>query len=1536
MGGGPDAVHKLFVRPGGGPPVAGELPLHELTEQLADLGLEGVREEELRGLLRSHGASSDAYVTEAELSAIVGQSSFAAAVRGILTRGAALLRRRGRGLREALLAAAGRSGELADEEDASVPPGALRSVLVDQLGFPLTGEQLAALLAFADLDGNGRADVAEVLALAGEEGDEESGLRQVSLGAGIDTAAGGLAADWGVASGSESERGAAEVGAAEEGEEDPFLYEVVDGEGGVDEDGSMLSAAEVWTSDASSTAPVLAPYEPQALLAWYSLDAAAAAVASAGAACGTNYAAAVQARHDAVARGSSRLPCTLWSACIVPAVFRALAAAGRVPTSLSAAGVPSTASSGGGPPTCIMGEPRELLRSAAAAAPAPGAATAAAAAAAPLGPLAMDARRLGAALAVLGVPQSAAAAALLARRHDRSGAGMLDAHAFAAAVDEVAVAAFDAGTLALQPLAEARIRTALRSASACESAAPPSAGAGLLAAGSRATGPAASTRGSACVSRAALALALHDSLRLAGLSLLEAAAVAAFVPGPHQGAAAAAIAASLAAAADTHSAAADGSIVGVDSPDAPASPARAGAAGAGGGAAGAGWSMRQSSVSVVSAFPVGAARGRPAAAAVPTPSRKGEAAADATARSPAAIGAEGGGRGAAAATALSPQDASELAGTLLQALQEACPSPDVSADGVCAWLRCLALCGACIDAVTTVGGAASPSSPSGASSLEVLRCPASLLSSPAGRALLRHQQWYTALPPLVRGAARKLCSLTLALPAPAVSCLLLPSQHASPSVQLLSAQPAACLVAAAPLTSLLVHSPRLPVSFHPSRLAPLAGTSAAVGALGPWLLDAGVEADPGNLRALAEVASVSGGAASPFAAPGVPPSPRSAAAADGGLGVSLRYASLLRAGAPLAGASGRASPLSGGGARGRSSSPSGGAGSSPRADAAEATQLRPIGAAASDADAVWAAEGALARPGGLLSVATAVASLKGATGVPLPADDALRSLVVGRLARVALVQVWPASEGGAGDAAGAAGTRAVGTPTATPAVAADAGGADSSAYAAAYAGRMRLLSSSVACPAGWAAAAEEEWNFAAPGASGAADSPRPGSASPASRSATATLKPSRLALRCDAPRLQGAAGACRAPAGASWAASPFASVYLLVELNVVLAHPALGAALAAGSASATAHVAAASASAAAVLQPLLPGTGAAVPAASGALPGDSYGAAAGFGGDVAGLPPVEEVTCAWGLVPLPQLLEASAGAGSSAPMRVRLTGGSPGAPCDITPGDIYQRRTQWRSLAKAFAAPRSCPELSLSVKPLSALGPADRQALGSLPLTALIPYRQVRLVAALRRLLARSLLGRPLPSHLPTAAHRGRDWAPALALRLLSDVPAAAPNAASALGSSAAVLAAAVDAEAGGGAAPALKAGTESTLADMLTRCLPAVAHSGLGLGVAGDAAGSGTGGASGSSHAMGLGAGRGSLSLLTAATSAPALSLSGVGAVDAAAAVASALPQVLTRWAHTGSAADGAKVQPANPAAVLLAPDMLYAPMGGPQETVF
>lgn len=137
----------------------------------------------------------------------------------------------------------------------------------------------------------------------------------------------------------------------------------------------------------------------------------------------------------------------------------------------------------------------------------------------------------------------------------------------------------------------------------------------------------------------------------------------------------------------------------------------------------------------------------------------------------------------------------------------------------------------------------------------------------------------------------------------------------------------------------------------------------------------------------------------------------------------------------------------------------------------------------------------------------------------------------------------------------------------------------------------------------------------------------------------------------------------------------------------------------------------------------------------------------------------EEVTCAWGVVPLAQLLQKGGGGGGTRQV-IQLSGGSPGAPCDIAPADILRRRSGWLAALGGGGGGPPRTTLTLTSLPLSGLRVAERQALGRLPLTIVAPRAAVALLVAWRSALAAAVLATASRAHLSAGAGAGSLEAP--------------------------------------------------------------------------------------------------------------------------------------------------------------------------------
>jgi Ca2+-binding EF-hand superfamily protein len=406
-----------------------------------------------------------------------------------------------------------------------------------------------------------------------------------------------------------------------------------------------------------------------------------------------------------------------------------------------------------------------------------------------------------------------------------------------------------------------------------------------------------------------------------------------------------------------------------------------------------------------------------------------------------------------------------------------------------------------------------------------------------------------------------------------------------------------------------------------------------------------------------------------------------------------------------------------------SGSPDDGAGCLPltRAVPDRSTTLRPIGGAAGPTDIPWASEGEAVRPGG---TGAALSGLPSAPGLAAPPASLLTALL-----QLVSADGIPCPRDD--DVRG----RVVGRFIRVAIV--DAAPAPDEHTPS----RVRLLSNAFACPASWDPFAEGSWTMPA----SVQAAPLAGTGVHASGAASG-----RVVVRSDQPRERG---------------GPATGAVVLFELTLVLARPL--------SSSATATAAAAGAAAGGPASAPAP----AVAAAPGPPSGDADAAAADPESFVRRLhDPVafEEVTCAWGSLPLATL------AGTSGTHRIPLTGGSPGAQADILPADLPRPNLRRgptgfsglvaRALSGAPAAgPAGVPTLTLQCVPLSKLKKPERVALGRLPLTVVLPLPWVPLLGACRQLAADLALSTPY-SHVASPTFLGAS-VPAAALRAILALP---------------------------------------------------------------------------------------------------------------------------------------------------------------------
>lgn len=174
-----DALRKMFLGDCG---KLVDLSDAALARALRDTLKVDVAVGDVEDILAAMDDNNDGYVSYDELNNFLQQKAFADGIRTVLEGASRYMRARGHSLRQALLqvtrahpAARAAGDGAAVVDDTVVPAAALRELLVDRLGIPLSAGQLDAVIAMADLDGSGDCDVSEVLYLAGEDEEGEDG-----------------------------------------------------------------------------------------------------------------------------------------------------------------------------------------------------------------------------------------------------------------------------------------------------------------------------------------------------------------------------------------------------------------------------------------------------------------------------------------------------------------------------------------------------------------------------------------------------------------------------------------------------------------------------------------------------------------------------------------------------------------------------------------------------------------------------------------------------------------------------------------------------------------------------------------------------------------------------------------------------------------------------------------------------------------------------------------------------------------------------------------------------------------------------------------------------------------------------------------------------------------------------------------------------------------------------------------------------------------------------------------------------------------
>lgn len=192
MGQGPDALRELFrISPEA--EAAGQTatlaPRDLLARIQTSLGLRSLTIGDVAGVVTLSDRNGDGAASYSELKRLLRPAPFADAITRVLRHGAAMLRAGGRSSmsREiGSVAAAAQAAALAARRPfpPPAPDGsptlthpALRTLLLDRLGLPLTDAQLAALGQALDVDDDGGCDSSELLFLAGEGSWAEAAAR---------------------------------------------------------------------------------------------------------------------------------------------------------------------------------------------------------------------------------------------------------------------------------------------------------------------------------------------------------------------------------------------------------------------------------------------------------------------------------------------------------------------------------------------------------------------------------------------------------------------------------------------------------------------------------------------------------------------------------------------------------------------------------------------------------------------------------------------------------------------------------------------------------------------------------------------------------------------------------------------------------------------------------------------------------------------------------------------------------------------------------------------------------------------------------------------------------------------------------------------------------------------------------------------------------------------------------------------------------------------------------------------------------------
>ena len=492
-------------------------------------------------------------------------------------------------------------------------------------------------------------------------------------------------------------------------------------------------------------------------------------------------------------------------------------------------------------------------------------------------------------------------------------------------------------------------------------------------------------------------------------------------------------------------------------------------------------------------------------------------------------------------------------------------------------------------------------------------------TEPLSPLLFRVHRNFATLDPLARIAIRKLTSGCIRIPSPlsASSVISFATTNTTNNNNSLVSKKFA--IPTISLSSFLLWSHKLPISYRPSVLSAITASHLRT-SISSHILDGGFEQDTN--------------------------------------GLTLRMASILP---------------------GNGDDPTVGCLPSFRTIPDRTTLLRPIGGAGgvggssvNTTDITWAAEGETVRssPTALL---TALIQLSIANGIPLPADDQFRGIIVGRNVRVSIMDAVPEKviNGLPGLEMFTNNNSSSGTTTPSP--------------------RLRLLSNSFSCPANWENSKEDSWSFPATPVT----APYAGVGVHASSATNG-----RILLRSDQPRdrlLQGGP----------------AQAIVIFELNLVLAKMTSQA----NNANATNNG----------------------PDSLSLRLRDSF--------------TMEEITCAWGSIPLTTLVEKPGN------HRINLTGGIPGNPMDISPTDILRRKTGFSNIvAKTLSSSTFNQGSVLTIQsiPLQKLKKIERINIGKLPLTIVTPYTWIPIISNLRQLIADTIL-RTNFTHSPVPQYIGHN-----------------------------------------------------------------------------------------------------------------------------------------------------------------------------------